>query len=130
MLSVGCVWVYSCLLYKKKDYRKCSVCCTESEAHAYDLLICWFGLGFLCVFFACFCWVYNTDGQISNHILHAKFRIFKHKVSNLDIKSQFQIFKNTKSQIFYSQISNIRQILHRFGNITVVLLVSHIRVSY
>ena len=49
--------------------------------------------------------------QISNQILHAKSKIFKHKTSNLDIKSQSQIFKNI-------QITNIltpkSQILHQF----------------
>ena len=40
--------------------------------------------------------VKTSDGQIPNQILHAKSQIFKHKISNLYVKSQSQIFKNTQ----------------------------------
>jgi len=39
---------------------------------------------------------YNSDGQISNRIVHVKSQIFKHKISNLGFKSQSEIFRNTQ----------------------------------
>jgi len=49
-------------------------------------------------------------GISQNQILHAKFQIFKHKISNLDIKSQSYIFKNT-------QISNLCQSCFGLGTL-------------
>jgi len=49
----------------------------------------------------------SSDGQISNQVLHVKSQTFKHKISNLDIKSQSQMFKNAQITNLNLQIWNL-----------------------